>query len=90
VASHAPELQPLVEQLVGRLFNGTEANAREALGDELCSTGVDDGAINDRGVLLDDLIDRIGRLRRSGTSDAVPIAAHRRRTTGDMRDRRPP
>jgi len=66
VAKHAPELQPLVDDLVGgRIINGAEANAlRIAVGRELCSTGVDAelGAVNDRGVELDDLIDRVADL----------------------------
>ena len=64
VANRAPELQPLVDKLVGgRILTGAEANAlRDAIGDELAGSGVDAGAINDRGVQLDHLIDRIADL----------------------------
>jgi hypothetical protein len=63
VDSRAPELSPLVDKLDrGTRLSPEEANAlRDAVGDELAATGVTDGAINDRGLRLDDLIDRVGR-----------------------------
>lgn len=66
LASRDPVLRLLAAEMVGgRILTIAEANAlRDAVGDELASTGVDEatGEVNERGVRLDDLIDRIARL----------------------------
>jgi hypothetical protein len=66
VASRDPALRLLVADVAGgRILTIAEANElRNAVGNELANTGVDDdtGEVNERGVRLDDLIDRIARL----------------------------
>ena len=63
IAHRDPELQRLASDVVtGRRLTVPEANSlRDAIGDELAATGVDQeiGAVNERGRRLDDLIDRI-------------------------------
>lgn len=66
VTSRAPELSPLVTQLAeGRRVTAvdTKPTAR-CPRPRTAATGIDAsvGAVNDRGVRLDDLIDRIARL----------------------------
>jgi hypothetical protein len=63
VDNRSPRLSPVVAKLDrGTRLSAEEADAlRLAVGEELAATGVKGGAINDRGVRLDALIDRIGR-----------------------------
>lgn len=66
LTSRDPALRSLAaDMLGGRILTTPEANElRDAIGDELVRTGVDadKGEVNERGVRLDDLIDRIARL----------------------------
>jgi hypothetical protein len=66
VARRDPYLRTLAHAVTtGRVLTISEANAlRDAIGDELSESGVDEGvgALNDRGKRLDALIDRVGAL----------------------------
>jgi hypothetical protein len=66
VRNRDPALGHLVDELCrGSRLTVDEANTlRDAIGDELARTGVDEevGAINERGRRLDDLIDRVAAL----------------------------
>jgi hypothetical protein len=63
VAGGDPELERVVSDLIrGEILGEADANAlRDAIGDELARTGVDQevGAVNERGRRLDALIDRV-------------------------------
>lgn len=65
VREHAPALRALLEKIRLRdLLSDDEREAlREAIADELGARGIDgEGHINDYGVRLDDLIDRVGHV----------------------------
>jgi hypothetical protein len=58
------DLEPLARSLdAGEVLSVDEANLlRDAVGDELTRTGVEKGVVNERGIRLDDLIDRIAQI----------------------------
>lgn len=62
--STRPDLEPLVQSLdAGELLSEGDADRlRSAVGDAIGRTGVEDGVINERGIRLDNLIDRIGQI----------------------------
>ena len=62
VSRWQPSARSILEELLaGRCLNAYEGDLlRGAIGEELAASGVADGAINDRGRLLDDLIDWVG------------------------------
>lgn len=66
VAHREPFLRRIRDELqAGRRLSSADADElRNAIGEELAETGVDAvrGDINERGVQLDDLIDRVGAL----------------------------
>lgn len=64
VIASRPAVAPLADQLfAGDTLSAVDADRlRSAIVDELAATGVTDGAINERGVQLDDLIDRVWQL----------------------------
>lgn len=61
-----PRLRPMMEELLRHHAIPIDAanRLRRAIGDELAITGIDRelGAINDRGIVLDRLIDRVAEL----------------------------
>lgn len=61
---HRPNLMILVDDLGNiPLFNAQREELREALADELVETGLDkNDEPNERGLLLEKLIDRLGHL----------------------------
>jgi hypothetical protein len=65
VERHAPELAPLLQSVEKRMLTEDERERlRAALSDELAASGLhENDEPNQRGLQIEDLIDRLGHLR---------------------------